>query len=411
MNAPLLRAIWLSVLVLAGPALGAAANTAADSVNATGLALHGALRGKDGNVLLSPWSIQNVMAAAFAGTDGGTKKEMDAALHFGGDAIHPALKSLGAVLASELPKGAELRTANRLFPAASCKLLPAFTETITSNYGAAAEPVDFSVPEKAAGKINAWVSEQTAGKIKDLIPKGTLDERTRLVLTNAVYFNVPWQVRFTKELTQDQPFWISAGKQKTVPLMFKQTQMRYAKKKGFQMAALPYSGGQLQFTVIVPDKTDGLAAVEKVLTPALLAECATMPKAEVRLSLPRFRMEPPAVELKSALEAIGVKSAFAADADFTRMTNEDLYISSVFHKTFIDVNEDGTEAAAASAAEFRPKNGHPHEVPHMTVRADRPFVFAIQHAASGACLFLGRLSDPDPGKAAQPPASKPATKN
>jgi serpin B len=264
---------WLAVWALAGTQPAArAANTAADSVNATGLALHGVLPDKTGNALLSPWSIQNVMAMVFAGADGETKKEMDATLHFGGDGIHAAIKSLNAGLSSELPKGAELRTANRLFPAESCKMLSGFMGTITENYGAAVQPLDFSAPEKATGWINSWVSEQTAGKINDLIPKGGLNAETQLVLTNAVYFNVPWQVRFTKEFTQNQPFWVSNGKQKTVPLMFKQTQMRYAKKKGFQMAALPYSGGQLQFTVIVPDKRDGLAAVEKALSPVLLAE-------------------------------------------------------------------------------------------------------------------------------------------
>jgi serpin B len=378
-----------------------AADTASDSVNATGLALHRQSSVKGGNALLSPWSIQNVMAMVFAGADGKTRTEMDAALHLGGDAIHPAFKALSAGLAGELPKGAELRTANRLFPAESCKLLPGFMETITENYGAATGPLDFSSPEKATGLINTWVSEQTAHKINDLIPKGALNKDTRLVLTNAVYFKVPWQERFTKELTKELPFYVSAGTQKTLPLMFKQAKMRYAKKKGFQMAALPYSGGALQFTVILPDKVDGLAAVEKTLTPALLAECATMPLSEVRLTIPRFRMEPAAVELQSALSSLGMKSAFTEAANFTRMSREPLFISKVYHKAFIDVNEDGTEAAAATAAEMKKANGHPHEVPHMTVRADHPFVFAIQHVSSGACLFLGRLTDPDPAKPAK----------
>jgi len=352
------------------------------------------------------------MAMVFAGADGRTRQEMDAALHLGGDAIHPALKTLSAEFAQQLPKGAELRTANRLFPDDSCKLLPGFMETITQNHGAAVEPLAFSAPDKAAAHINSWVADQTVQKIKDLIPPGALNDQTCLVLTNAVYFNVPWQVRFTKELTKEQPFGVSAGMQKPVPLMFKQTKMRYAKRDGFQMAALPYSGEGLQFTIIVPDKGDGLAAVEKALSPALLAECTTMPKAEVRLTIPRFRMEPPAAELQSQLADLGMKSAFSMDAaDFTRMSREPLYISKVFHKTFIDVNEDGTEAAAATAAVMRPVNGHPHEIPHKVVRADRPFLFAIQHIASGACLFLGRLIDPDPAKpAAKGVAPKAAAK-
>ena len=403
---------WFAATILVGSGLATpaqAADAAADSINATGLALHRLTPANGGNALLSPWSIQNVMAMVFAGADGVTKKEMNAALHFGGDDIHGALKTLSTDLGQPLPIGAELRTANRLFPANSCKLLPGFMETITQNYGAAVEPLDFFDPGKAAAHINSWVAGQTLQKIKNLIPPGALDGETLLVLTNAVYFNVPWQVRFTKELTKDQPFTVSTGMQKIVPLMFKQTQMRYTKKQDFQMAALPYSGGQLQFTIIVPDKADGLAAVEKALTPALLAECANMPKSEVRLTLPRFRMEPPAMELSKSLSALGMKSAFSAGANFSRMTSEDLCISNVFHKTFIDVNEDGTEAAAATAAELRPKNGHPHETPHVVVRADHPFFFAIQHVASGTCLFLGRLTDPDSAKsAAKAAAPKPS---
>ena len=398
---------WFAATILAGSGLATpaqAADAAVDSINATGLALHRLTPANGGNALLSPWSIQNVMAMVFAGANGVTKEEMDSALHLGGDDIHAALKTLSTDLAQPLPKGAELRTAYRLFPANSCKLLPGFMETITQNYAAAVEPLDFSDPGKATTHINSWVAEQTGQKIKNPIPPGALNMQTRLVLTNAVYFKVPWQVRFTKELTKDQPFLMSAGMQKTAPLMSRRTAMRYAKKSGFQMVALPYIGGQFQFTVIVPDKVDGLAAVEKALTPALLAECATMPKSEVRLTLPRFRVEPPVMELQPSLAALGMPSAFSQTANFSRMTSDSLYISKVFHKTFIDVNEDGTEAAAVTAAAMA-ADGHPHEIPHMVVRADHPFFFAIQHIASGTCLFLGRLTDPDSAK----PAAKAAT--
>jgi serpin B len=400
---------WVAAFLLMCKGGGAAAgDAAADSINATGLALHKQSPARSGNALLSPWSIQSVMTMVLAGADGKTKKELEAGLH-ASDTIHPAQKAFSAGLLEGLPKGAELRTANRLFPDVSCDLLPAFNETITQNYGAAVEPLDFSAPAKATEHINGWVGKQTGGKIINLIPAGALDRGTRLVLTNAVYFNMPWQERFTKELTSDQPFWVTSATQKTVPLMFKQSPMRYAKKNGFQMAALPYSGGRLQFIVIVPDKIDGLAAVEKSLTPALLAECASMPKADVRLSLPRFRMEPPAVELQTSLASLGMKTVFSPAADFSRMSSEPLFVSKVFHKTFIDVNENGTEAAAATAAGMAKANGHPHETPHKAVRADHPFVFAIQHVPSGACLFLGRLIDPDPSKAAAPrtpPAKK-----
>jgi serpin B len=271
---------------------------------------------------------------------------------------------------------------------------------MTAHYGGAFEITDFTRPDAAAARINGWVEEQTNRRITNLVPAGALHSTTRLVLVNAVYFNVPWQELFTKSLTTEQPFTVSPGMQKTVPLMFKQKRMRYAKKSGFQMAALPYSGGRLQFTVIVPDKVDGLAAIEKSLTPALLGECANMPAAEVRLSLPRFRMEPPAMELSESLKALGMRRAFGAEAEFGGMAAEPLYISQVFHRTFIAVDENGTEAAAATAGVVRSKNGHPHEVPHKVVKADHPFFFAIQDAASGACIFMCRVCDPAPDKAA-----------
>ena len=395
----LIRAFLFAACLAFTDASPAAEMTGAESVNAAGLALHRLTSPKGGNALLSPWSIQNAMAMTFVGAEGETRAEMSAALHLH-NGSHADFKKLGAELTAEIPKDAELRTANRLFSSAKFALLPAFTGSIAQNYGGAVEEMDFTVPDKAATRINGWVEKQTNQHIKDLVPANALNSLTRLVLVNATYFNVPWREQFTKELTKDEPFMIGAGMQKTVPMMFKQTRMRYARKPGFQMAALPYSGGRFQFIVIVPDREDGLAAVEKAITPALLTECSVMPLAEVRLSLPRFKMEPPTMNLNESLQNVGVKRAFTERAEFGGMARESPFISDVFHKTFIAVDENGTEAAAATAAVVMTKNGHPHDVPHEVVKADRPFFFAIQHVASGACLFIGRVSDPAPDKPA-----------
>lgn len=404
----LFRLLSLLPGILIFPSRAAAENSAAASVNATGLALHRQMPAT-GNALLSPWSIQSAMAMTYAGAEGQTRKELAKALNFD-DGTPAALQKLSAGLAEGLPKGGTLRTANRLFPAAATRLHPAFTRLIAESYGGEPELLDYAEPARAAAHINDWVEKQTNDHIKNLIPATALDPGTSVVLVNAVYFNVPWEERFTRELTTQQPFWTAPGLQKTVPLMFKQHRMRYAQKKGFQIAALPYGGGRLQFTVIVPDKIDGLAAVEKSLTAALLTECAGLPAAEVRLSLPKFRMEPEGLELKKPLEALGVKAALTPAADFSRMAAGPVFISDVFHKAFIAVDETGTEAAAATATPMVKANGHPHEVPHKVVKADRPFLFAIQELPGGACLFLGRLSDPAPETKALKAAPVPTPK-
>lgn len=242
--------------------------------------------------------------------------------------------------------------------------------------------------------INEWVKAETGGKIPAVIPAGALHPDSKLVLVNALSFEMPWEERFTKELTREQPFYVAPTKSKTVPLMFKQHQLRYARRKGFQIAALPYTAGAFQFVVILPDAVDGLPAVEAQLTPQLLTECATLPLAEVRLSFPRIKMEPPAVAMKPMLTRLGMGIAFGGQADFRGISDADLAISEVFHRAFIEMDEDGTKAAAATATMLIPKNGHPSEVPHETVTANHPFIFLVQDCRNGACLFIGRVTDP-----------------
>jgi serpin B len=183
--------------------------------------------------------------------------------------------------------------------------------------------------------------------------------------------------------------------------MFKQHRLGYAKKDGFQIAALPYAGGTYQFVVFLPDTVDGLAKVEKSITGELLSECARLNPSEVRLSFPRIRLDPPVVSLKQTLAAMGAGLMFDIHkADLSRMVREPVFVSRVYHRAYLELDEEGTKAASATAAVIRPKNGVPREVPHEVVKADHPFLFMIQHVPSGACLFLGRLTDPAPEAAA-----------
>jgi serpin B len=282
-------------------------------------------------------------------------------------------------------------------------LLPGWLTITHTHYAAKAVPLDFRTDPDGAGKaINQWVSDQTAGKIPAIVPDGALDPLVRVVLASAVYFDLPWDERLTRELTQDQPFHINATQIKTVPLMFKQHRLGYARKDGFQIAVLPYAGGTFQFVVILPDAVDGLPKVEKAITGELLSECARLQPTEVRLSFPRIHLEPPIVSLKRSLTAMGAGAMFdePPGANFSRMVREGGYVSEVFHRTYLELDEEGTKAAAATATIIRPKNGVPHEVPHEVIKADHPFLFMIQHVPSGACLFLGRLTDPAVGTAA-----------
>lgn len=353
-----------------------------------------------GNTLTSPWSIEANLAMVYAGAAGQTREAMRQALFFPDDErIHAGFQSLRNELpANPTTAGApSFRTANRIYYDQSLPLLPDWTATMRSHHAAQLGALDFRHDFKDAEvAINRWVSEQTEAKIPGIIPRSTLNAQTRLVLVNAVYFDFPWEERFTKELTTDQPFRVRPTQAKTVPLMFKQHSLRYAKMDGFQIAALPYAGGAFQFVVFLPDAIDGIATVEKALSGELLTACTKLESSEVRLSFPRIRMEPPIVNLKGSLTALGAGAMFA-NADFSRLSTEPLFVSHVFHRAFLELGEDGTKAASATATILQPKNGHPRPIPHQVVKADHPFLFMIQHVPSGACIFLGRLSDPAPG--------------
>jgi len=396
--------VWLLPNVLQADPDAERSVEAAKMVNAFAAAHHRLLPA--GNVLTSPWSIETNMAMVYAGAEGQTREAMRKAFFFPqDDRLHPAFQSLRQSLLARpaVDVGDHLRVANRLFYAQNLALLPGWLTITRTHYAAEAAPLDFHTDPDAAGKvINQWASDQTAGKIPAIIPDGALDPLVLVVLVNAVYFDLPWDERFTKELTQDQPFHINATQIKTVPLMFKQHRLGYARKEGFQIAALPYAGGTFQFVVILPDAIDGLARVEKAITGELLSECAKLQPTEVRLSFPRIRLEPPIVSLKRSLTALGAGVMFdePPGANFSRMVQKSVYVSEVFHRTYLELDEEGTKAAAATATIIRPRNGVPHEVPHEAVKADHPFIFMIQHVPSGACLFLGRLTDPAPGAAA-----------
>ena len=413
--------LFLAMLASVVPAAAADLQTATVAVNQLGLDLLPRAGAPTENALISPYSIQVALAMTYAGADGATRAEMSRVLHFPVDdaALHASFAALTQALADAVAQQPqrneqmrkygghgdeiELRVANRLFGQQGYEFRAPFLDILKNCNHAPFEALDFRHnPENARHYINDWVEAQTAKKIIDLIPGGGLTEYTRLVLTNALYFKAPWAAPFKKSATVELPFHVHGREQQAVPTMRKEFSVPYMHGGDFAAIALPYAGRDLQFLILLPDAPDGLAALEKEITPELLAECATMKPQLVALELPKFKLQPPTLPLGEALQALGLKTVFDqphGSANFDRMAprrpDDYLFICEVFHKTFLALDEEGTEAAAATAVVMMSGTAMPTTPPKpIVVKIDHPFLFAIQHRDSGACLFLGRVTDP-----------------
>ncbi len=405
---------------LAVSASAAESETAAQAVNSLGLDLHRQMP-KTGNVCLSPYSIQSALGMTYLGASGVTQEEMARVLHLPKDkealgesfaALNEALEearknSVKQVEQSKKYGGPsealKLNVANRLFGQKSYEFRETFLSGVKSHFGAPMELMNFIKNHDGERQdINRWVEKQTQKRIRDLIPEGGLSADTRLVLVNALYFKAAWADDFNVQATAPQPFHVNGAKSTVeVPTMGKQEHLRYLNGRGFQAVTLPYAGNDLHFLLIVPDDINGVSDVEKKLTPETLLTCSKSEYREVILHLPKFKITPPTVPLSEVLQKMGMMTAFnkpRGSADFDSMAprkpDDYLCISEVFHKTFIELDEKGTEAAAATAVAMVGVFAIVEKPKPIELKADRPFLFAIQHAASGACLFLGRVSDP-----------------
>jgi serpin B len=300
-----------------------------------------------------------------------------------------------------------LTVANALWVHEHFPVLPTYRAALEKTFGVAdAFPVDFAgKPEAARGSINGWVEEQTHKKIRDLVPAGGITPQTKVVLTNAIYFKASWMTDFPVSGTQDAPFHAAGGKNVTVPLMHLRHSFAYQETDDAQVVSLPYKTGErgesdLEMVVVLPKKADGLAAVEKGMTPKGVAGWAAGGKfALVNLSLPRFKTTS-TLGLKKPLEALGLGDAFTEKADFSgiaaaRSADEKLRISDVLHKAYVSVDEHGTEAAAATAV-MMGTMAMPVAEP-VEMRVDHPFLFLIEEKGSGVVLFVGRVGDPTKG--------------
>jgi serpin B len=394
-------------LVTAGVAAAAAAQRGNDVApdtaavvkgnNAFACDLYRQLSQEDGNLFFSPYSISDALAMTHVGARGKTAADMAATLHLPleGQRLNAAFANLiQEVSKPGQQRKFQLTIANRLWGQKGYGFDPQFTKTTREFYGAGLEELDFAKATDAARQtINAWVEKQTNNRIKDLLPAGSLEADTRLVLTNAIYFKAQWKEVFSPAATKREDFKLANGKTAPADLMHTVDIMPLFDGANFQVLSLPYQDNELSMVIVLPRKADGLPAVEKELTADNVAKwLAAMKEHNVTLSLPKFTFTSQ-FQLKKTLSAMGMGIAFGKNADFSGMTTQEkLFIDAVVHKAFVAVDEKGTEAAAATAVTMRPLSAP--VAPPATFRADHPFLFLIRDNATGSVLFMGRVAQP-----------------
>ena len=378
-----------------------------DGNSAFALDLYQALRGQDGNLFYSPHSISLALAMTYAGARGETERQMADTLGFSlpQDRLHPAFNALDQQLASRGTdvqsrdgEGFRLSIVNAVWGQRDYPFREAFLDVLAQSYGAGVRPTDFiAAPEESRIAINEWVAARTADRIKDLIPQGIINPLTRMVLTNAIYFNASWTFPFSEASTRAHPFHLLDGTSVDVPMMRTSEGFAYAAGEGYQAVDLPYAGNELSMTVIVPDR-GRFREFEDALDAGLAARIiANLGPRHVALDLPKFEFESP-FRLSETLKSMGMSDAFDSTvSDFSGMagrscleggSEECLYIREVIHKAFVSVDEAGTEAAAATAVMMQTESAPPNPV---SVTVDRPFIFLIRDRATGAFLFVGRV--------------------
>jgi len=363
--------------------------------------LYQELKGEEGNLFYSPYSISLALAMTYAGARNETAEQMADTLQFllDQERLHPAFNWLDAELARR-GEGAEgkdgegfrLNIVNAIWGQKDYEFLADFLDVLAENYGAGLRILDFiTETEKSRLIINEWVSDQTENCINDLLPQGAIDALTRLVLTNAIYFNAAWEYPFDKEMTADCPFYLLDGRQVTVPMMKQMESFGYTKGEGYQAVELLYDGGELSMVILLPEAGQFQAFEETLSAQQVSNIISDLQSTEVTLTMPRFEFDSE-FSLKDALADMDMPIAFSGAADFSGMTgNRELFISDVVHKAFVAVDEAGTEAAAATAVII--KLTAVSETP-VEVTLDHPFIFLIRDIETGAILFIGRVVNP-----------------
>jgi serpin B len=370
--------------------------------NAFALDLYRQLAGQPGNLFFSPFSTETALAMTCAGARGQTAAELARVLRLSGttadndEGFGALTKEMGAGGTSAEKELYQLVTANALWGQEGCSFRKEFQDTARDQYGAEINQVDFKAVEPARQKINEWVAGKTDDKIQGLIQPGGLSPDTRLILANAIYFKSRWQTAFSDAFTKATPFHPAPGETVSVPMMNLQAEMDYLETDTFQMLDLPYNGHRLSMTIVLPKDAGGLSALEKTITGAQLDNMSSNGRlCTVKVSLPKFTFAS-AFSLGDTLKAMGAACAFSpACADFSGMlSGSPIFIGAVIHKAYVAVDEEGTEASAATAVEMLAGAMRLEPQEPVIFRADHPFLFLIRENQTGAILFFGRVTNP-----------------
>lgn len=349
------------------------------------------------NEFISPLSISAALAMTYAGAEGVTAEQMREALNYGSQRYE--FHYLYGKMLDSLTKSDgdfEINIANAVWVQKSFPLLSDYIKTVRNEYKSESREMDFvKAPEKSRNTINDWVEEKTNERIKNLIPKGVIDAETRMILTNAVYFNAEWMNYFNEKLTRKEPFYSYGGKEDLCEMMYQRNHYAYSKTVDYEILEIPYKGDKYSMMILLPRTKLGLKdQIAKMNMDILDKHDQIKEWEDIMVYMPKFKLETD-YELKPALSALGMKEAFTDNADFSGMTgNNDLKISSVIHKAFIEVDERKTEAAAATAVVMKMTAMAPVPTSPIEFRADHPFMFLIRHNESSVILFMGQVTNP-----------------
>jgi serpin B len=402
----LASATLLITVVVAGSAtLLAAENSEEASVGAVvegntafALRMYQELSSTEGNLFFSPYSISSALGMTYAGARNNTEKEMKEALHFPGgrDELCKSFGKLQEGLNTVQKAGdIKLSIANAIWAEKSYKFLPGFMDLVQKEYRSKISLADFVGNAETERKvINTWVEKQTNDKIKDLIPEDVLDALTRMVLVNAIYFKGDWASQFKENHTREREFNVTAEEEVQAKMMYQQGKFRLAADADTQALEMPYKGDRLSMLVLLPKQKNGISKLEKTFTAKKLNDLVTkLRETTVQVTFPKFKIET-GYDLVPPFMKLGMKDAFSRRSDFSGMDGtKDLYISAIRHKAFVEVDEKGTEAAAATAVVM----GLRSAPRHPRFNADHPFLFLIRDNATGSILFMGRVADPNKG--------------
>lgn len=375
-------------------------NTAVSGNTDFALSLYGRLKDDEnaiapkGNLFFSPYSISNALAIVYGGARGQTKEQMATALHFTlpDQNFYSAFGTLQKqLLQNDTSRGYQLLLANALWCQKGEPLLKDFLDLTQNYYGGCLNQLDFvNESEKSRQKINSWIEEKTKDKIKDLIPPNGVNKEITMVLTNAIYFKGEWKTKFSWWKTKDADFTVSTNNKVKVPLMHVKEKFNCCSDANSQVLELPYKNDEISMLVILPRNIEGIKEIENSLSAEKLSEISSKMKTrEVEVYLPRFKITWGTFCLNKTLVSLGMSDAFnPGQADFSGINGKkDLWISDIFHKAYIEVNENGTEAAASTGLTIV-------RAAHPVFRVDHPFIFIIKDNRSGSILFMGRVMDP-----------------